>query len=53
MLGLLCASLAVIVCVKVCRLTTVVVLVIVNDQVKYLKGPTQALSLSLSLSLSV
>ena len=35
--------------VKVCRLTTVIVLVIVNDQVKYLKGPTQVLSLSLSL----
>ena len=38
-------------CVKVCRLTTVVVLVIVNYQVKYLKGPTQVLSLSLSVSI--
>ena len=36
-------------CVKVCRLTTVVVLVIVNYQVKYLKGPTKVLSLSVSI----
>ena len=38
-------------CVKVCRLTTVVVLVIVKYQVKYLKGPTQCL-VQYSLSLS-
>ena len=39
-------------CVKVCRLTTVVVLVIVNDLVKYLKGPTQVRSLSLCFHLN-
>ena len=46
MLGLLCASLAVI--VSVCSLTTVVV----NYRVKYLKGPTQCI-VQYSLSLSV
>ena len=40
-------------CVKVCRLTTVVVLVIVNDQVYKVSERSNPSSLSLSLSLSL
>ena len=38
-------------CVKVCRLTTVVVLVIVNYQVKYSIGPTQCIVQLLSVQI--